>query len=201
MDVERLKQQIAFLLESDKLKNVIRQSWNTDQSRHENDAEHSWHVALAAMVLSEHCNETELDLARVLRMLLVHDLVEIDAGDTPVYDEGAARDKVEREQQAARRIFGMLPSGQRSELQGLWEEFEERESPEARFAAAIDRLLPLLLNCATEGKAWWEHKISFEQALATNSTIEDGSQALWDFVQQLLHDAVAGGLFPPKEDK
>ncbi|HEX5324571.1 MAG TPA: HD domain-containing protein, partial [Capsulimonadaceae bacterium] len=145
MDNERLSQQIAFIIETDKLKDILRRTYIMSGDRLENSAEHSWQLALMATLLAEHSNEP-IDVAHVVKMVLVHDLVEIDAGDTYCYDVVAEQDKVEREERAADRIFGLLPADQGKQIRLLWEEFEARETPEARFAAAIDRLMPMLLN-------------------------------------------------------
>lgn len=150
---KRLTQQISFILEIDQLKQIYRQNLILDGSRRENDAEHSWHLAMMAVVLQEYASEP-VDLSRVLQMVLLHDIVEIDAGDTFCYDVQAGLDKHEREQKAAKRIFGLLPSDQGEELKNLWLEFEAGESPEARFAAVLDRLQPFLNNYHTEGGTW-----------------------------------------------
>lgn len=192
-DDDRLAQQIRFVVEIDKLKQVFRQTWLTDQSRRENDAEHSWHLAVMALLLSEYAREQDIDLLLVLKMVLVHDLVEIDAGDTFVYDEEAARDKSEREERAADRIFGMLPADQAEELRSIWDEFEARRTPEARFAAALDRLQPILHNYHTQGKAWQAHGIVSSQVVSCNQHMAEGAPSLWDFAQQLIKDAVEKG--------
>ena len=150
--MERLKQQISFILEIDKLKTIYRQSLITDKSRYENDAEHSWHLAIMAFLLAEHVEE-EVDILKVIKMVLMHDLVEIDAGDTYCYDEKAKLDKREREEKCAKRIFEMLPKEQCQMMYDLWEEFELMETPEAKYAAALDRLQPVLLNYTADGKS------------------------------------------------
>lgn len=190
---ERLRKQIKFLMEIDKLKSVYRRSYLADKSRHENDAEHSWHLALMAMILHEHADHRELDILKVLKMLIVHDLVEIDAGDTFAYDDQGQLDKAEREQAAAERLFGMLPEDQQRDVLALWVEFEARSTPEAQFATAMDRLAPLLLNYATEGKSWREHGVTSDQVLAYNRKIAESSQVLWSFVESLVQDAVDRG--------
>ena len=162
----RPQQQIDFLVEIDKLKKVLRQTWLLDQSRYENDAEHSWHIAMAAMLFLEYADDPQVDLLRVIKMLLVHDLVEIDAGDTYAYDEKACLDQPEREQKAAERIFGLLPPDQSAEFRGLWEEFEARQTPEARYAAALDRFQPLLHNYRTGGRAWLDHAVTSDRVRA-----------------------------------
>lgn len=193
----RLSQQVHFLVEIDKLKQVLRQTWLMDKSRRENDAEHSWHVSLLAVLLIEHAAEPGLDLLRVLKMLLIHDLVEIDAGDTFVYDEVGAQDKPEREERAARRIFGLLPADQGEMLRALWDEFEARRTPDARYAAALDRFQPILHNYFTEGKAWRQHGITSQQVLARNRHMAEGAPALWEHVQALVADAVQKGYLAP----
>ena len=190
---ERLARQMEFILEIDKLKQIVRQTSLADGSRRENDAEHSWHLAMMAVLLAEYAAEPEIDLARVVRMLLVHDLVEIDAGDTYHYDEEGSRDKAEREQKAADRIFGLLPADQGAELRGLWEEFEARQTPEARYAAAMDRLQPNLLNLHTEGKIWREHGITSRQVIARNCHMAEGAPELWRYAESRIREAVAKG--------
>ena len=158
MDAKRLQRQIQFILEADKLKAVLRQTYVPGQDRRENSAEHSWQVALMACVLAEHSRQP-VDVGKVVRMLLVHDLIEIDAGDTYVYDVQANTDKHERELLAAERIFGLLPTDQEHELRSLWQEFEDRKTAEAKFARGLDRLMPMLHNYHTQGKSWQEHAI------------------------------------------
>lgn len=194
----RIEQQMRFLIEIDKAKSVLRQSLIADGSRRENDAEHSWHLAVMAVVLAEYADEP-VDLSRVIKMLLIHDLVEIDAGDTFVYDEAALDTKQERERKAADRIFGLLPPDQESELRSLWEEFEACETPEARFAAALDRLHPMLLNYCTQGGTWRRHGVSKSRVIARNRRIGDASSALWRFAQNLVDDAVAKGYLTADE--
>ncbi len=192
-DVERLSQQIRFVVEIDKLKSVLRQTWLMDASRRENDAEHSWHLAVLAVLLAEHAAEQDLDLLRAVKMALLHDVVEIDAGDTYVYDPVAAMDQSQRERKAADRIFQILPPDQAQEFRGLWDEFEARQTPEARYAAALDRLQPFLHNYYTQGKTWQEHGITSKQVVAHTRSIADGSPALWQYVGELIRDAVDKG--------
>ena len=190
----RLKQQIDFFLEADRLKKVTRQNYLADGSRKENSAEHSWHLALMCLLFREYARDREnLDLLRSFKMILIHDLVEIDAGDTYCYDETAAPGKEERERQAADRLFGLLPADQEQEFRALWEEFEERRTPEALFAAALDRLQPLTLNYITAGRSWQEHAVNPGQVLARNSSIAAGAPALWEFAAALIEDAVKKG--------
>ncbi len=196
MTNDRLARQIDFLLEIDKLKSIYRRSYLLTEERNENSAEHSWHVAILAMVLAEHVDEP-VDLPRVVQMLLVHDVVEIDAGDTFVYDQDAAARKAEQERKAADRIFGLLPDDQRAELAALWDEYERGDTPEARFAMAVDRLMPLLHNAHTRGKAWREHGVRSEQVIGVNSRIGAASVQLWDYARALIEDAVRKGHLAP----
>jgi len=194
---DRLAQQIDFIVEIDKLKKIGRQTWLMDQSRKENDAEHSWHLATMVLVLQEYAKDQNLDLLRILKMVLMHDFVEIDAGDTFTYDDVGALDKAEREQRAADRIFHLLPGDQAVELRQLWGEFEARATPESHYAAALDRLHPILHNYFTQGRAWREHGVTSEMVIARNRHIAEGSPALWEFVQQLVQDAVEKGNLAP----
>lgn len=192
MDFDRLRRQIEFLVEIDKLKSIVRQTLITDGSRQEDSAEHSWHLAVMAMILSEYATEG-IDLLRVLKMVLAHDLVEIDAGDTYCYDEDANHDKLQREQKAAERIFGLLPEDQAAELRVLWDEFEARETAEAKFAAALDRLQPLLNNYRTRGQMWRKHGVKSGQVIARNRLIEEGAPDLWEYAGGLIRDAIERG--------
>ena len=192
MQDDRLKKQVEFILELDKLKTIFRQSYLIHAERRENSAEHSWHVAVMALLLAEYAEE-KVDLLRVLQMLLIHDIVEIDAGDTYCYDEANSLDKAAREKQAALRIFGLLPEEQGKELRVIWEEFEAGVSPEAKFANAVDRLMPLLHNYYTQGKSWQAHGITKDKVLARTVQIQEVSNSLWQWIDALLEDAVAKG--------
>ncbi len=196
LNTERLARQIAFVLEIDRLKSIGRRSYLLNETRRENSAEHSWHLAVMALVLAEHAN-AEVDTLQVLKMLLVHDIVEIDSGDTYIYDAAGNDTKAEREEEAARRLFGLLPPDQAAEMTALWQEFEARETPEAKFAAALDRLMPLLHNYHTEGRSWREHGISKSQVLRLNSHMAQGSQTLWDYAEALISDAAAQDFLRP----
>ena len=189
----RLVQQIGFIREVDRLKEIFRQTVLINSRRAENDAEHSWHICLMVLVLGEHANSPGLDVLRVLKMLLVHDIVEIDAGDTFAYDTARMADQHAREVKAAERLFGLLPSDQAAEFRALWDEFEARETPEARFAAAVDRFQPMLLNCATEGSAWQRHGVTSDRVIARNRHIADGSAAVWAYAAEMIREAVAHG--------
>ncbi len=188
-----LEKQIHFIIEIDKLKQIYRRTYLMDSSRTENDAEHSWHLAVMAMLLQEYAEARELDISRVMRMVLIHDIVEIDAGDTYLYDEKAAHDKVEREQKAAERLFGLLPDDQAQEFRALWDEFEEKATPEATFAASLDRFQPLLHNYTTKGKSWKDHNVTSDKVLNRCSEIRHGSSALWKYAEGLIHQAVEKG--------
>jgi putative hydrolase of HD superfamily len=195
----RLDRQLRFLLEIDRLKGVLRQTRVLDGARQENSAEHSWHLALCGVTLAEHA-PPGMDLGRVLRMVLVHDVVEIDAGDAFCYDPAANVGKEEREQRAAERIFGLLPDDQAAELHALWQEFEAGQTPDARFAVALDRLQPLLLNFAHQGGSWRANAITHDRVLVRMSPIQDGAPGVWPFVVRLLDEAVARGYLAPAED-
>lgn len=199
IDNQRLHKQLQFILEIDKLKEIFRQSYLLDSQRRENSSEHSWHVAVLAMLLTEYSNE-QLDLCRVLCMLLVHDLVEIDAGDTYCYDEQNALDKSEREKEAAERLFGFLPEDQGHLVSDLWEEFEAGATPEARFAHAVDRFMPLLHNFFTQGKSWQEHGITQDQVKARMAKVHQGSTALGQYAQKIIETAVQRGYLRPSRD-
>ena len=192
----RLAQQIRFIVEVDKLKEIFRQTLLTQSRRHENDAEHSWHLCLMVMVLAEHANSPQLDVLRVLKMLLIHDIVEIDAGDTFAYDTTRMADQHEREARAADRLFGLLPADQTAEFRALWDEFEARETAEAKFAAAVDRFQPMLQNCLTEGAAWRANGVTSDRVIARNRHIADGSKTVWDYAARMIADAVKGGHLP-----
>lgn len=191
--MDRLRQQIRFIVEIDKLKQVFRQSALIGDRRKENDAEHSWHLAAMAMLLTEYVKEEGVNLFRVIKMLLIHDLVEIDAGDTFAYDEKGNEDKEEREMQAAERIFSLLPSDQADEVWRLWREFEEKETPEARYAASIDRLQPLLLNYHTEGYTWKMPGVNREKVYERMAVIKESMPRVWEAVEEIIEDSVKKG--------
>jgi putative hydrolase of HD superfamily len=189
----RLSQQLAFILEIDKLKSILRQSPITcAERRRENDAEHSWHIAVMASLFAEYA-PSAIDLSRAIRMLLIHDIVEIDAGDTFAYDAAAYADKDERECRAADRLFGLLPSDQAAEFRQLWDEFEAATTPESRYANALDRLQPLLLNSRTEGGTWTKHRVARSQVLTRMEPIRTGIPELWPVVLAIIEDACAQG--------
>jgi putative hydrolase of HD superfamily len=192
MTNNRLEKQIHFILEIDKLKSIIRRTYLVNTERFENSAEHSWHLAMMAILLAEYANEP-VDLLTVLKMLLIHDIIEIDAGDTFAYDPVGNQDQAEREEQAADRLFNLLPEEQAVELRALWDAFEARVTPEARFAKALDRLMPILHNYASYGKAWQENGIRREQVIAYNQHMAEGSATLWEYARATIDDAVAQG--------
>lgn len=189
---ERLKKQMNFLLEVDKLKFISRQTYLSDGKRKENDGEHSWHLALMAVLLSEYSNE-KIDLVKVITMVLIHDIVEIDAGDTYAYDTLGNQSKREREVKAADRIFNILPKDQAQKLRQLWEEFEAYETPEAKFAHVCDNVQPLMLNDATDGLAWREHDVKKSQVLQRNRRTGEGSQVLMEYINRILDKNVESG--------
>ena len=195
VDPDRVERQLDFLLEVDRLKRVERVTRITGGLRRENSAEHSWHLALLALVLGEHAVE-RVELSTVVAMLLVHDLVEIDAGDTFAYDDTGHESKEAREQAAATRLYGLLPDDQRDRLRALWDEFERGDTPEARFALALDRLHPVVMNHANDGDPWLEHGISRARVEARNSLIGDHAPALWEAALRRLDDLEARGRFP-----
>ncbi|MBW4468948.1 MAG: HD domain-containing protein [Stenomitos rutilans HA7619-LM2] len=192
MPSARLAQQIQFVIEVDKLKQVLRQTLLTNGSRRENSAEHSWHIALMAIVLAEYA-PASIDVLHVIKLLLLHDLVEIDAGDTFCYDEQGNQSKADRETQAADRLFGLLPPDQAVAFRALWDEFEAQETPAAQFAAALDRLQPLLNNQQTGGHTWKLHQVTSDKVLQRMAPIQVGAPALWTVVQQVIDDCIAAG--------
>ena len=192
-DDERFNRQIEFILEADKLKSVNRRTTLLDVSRQENSAEHSWHIALLVLVLSEYAEDQNLDLLQVIKLLLVHDLVEIDAGDTYCYDEAGSQGQHMRETQAADRVFNILPQDQANALRALWDEYEAKDTPESKFANALDRVQPFLHNYFTRGHTWQKHNIRKKQVIARMAPVAAGSRFLWHYVFRLIDDAVIKG--------
>lgn len=188
----RLEKQVNFILELDKMKNLYRQTYVLHEDRKENDAEHSWHIAIMAILLSEYAN-FEIDVTKIIKMLLLHDIIEIDAGDTYCYDAVGNSTKAEREEKAARRIFGLLPDDQYREFYGLWREFEDSVTREARFAAVLDRLQPLLLNYTKGGISWQEHGICKEQVLKRNENYFNEADQLAELIKSVIDDAEKKG--------
>lgn len=189
---DRLKKQIEFLLELDKMKNLYRQTYVLHEDRKENDAEHSWHLAVLAFLLAEYSNKN-IDITHVMKMVLLHDVVEIDAGDTYCYDNEGNKSKAEREEKAAQHIFGLLPDDQRKEFYDLWREFEDSETSEARFAAMLDRIQPLLLNYTKDGISWKEHGIQKQQVLSRNIDYFSESDELAELIKDIIDDAAEKG--------
>lgn len=199
MQTSRLTQQIQFILEIDKLKQVLRQTLLADASRQENSAEHSWHIAVMAIALAEYAPQG-VDLWRVVKMLLIHDLVEIDAGDTYCYDVQGNESKAEREAEAATRLFGLLPVDLGDELRLLWEEFEAQETVTAKFAAALDRIQPFLHNQYTQGVMWRKNGITSDRVLDRMRPVEAGAPELWSFIEQAIEDCVTKGYLAAAPD-
>ncbi|MDJ1485823.1 HD domain-containing protein [Cytophagaceae bacterium YF14B1] len=192
MNFEYLLKQIAFIQEIDKLKYIQRKTCLFNSQRKENDAEHSWHLAIMAMVLAEHANEP-VDTMKVVKMLLIHDLVEIDAGDVFLFDTAINHTNTHAERLAAERLFGLLPAEQAIEFTEIWEEFEAAATPEARFAKSIDRLEPVLQNVSNGGGTWKEHQVSYEKVVQKVQTMAHGSETLWSFAKALIDDSVEKG--------
>ena len=186
---DRFKKQIDFIVEIDKIKHIFRKTRLFDGSRFENDAEHAWHFALLALVLQEYANDS-IDVHKVITMALIHDIVEIDAGDVIAYDTEQRLLAEEKERKAAERIFGMLPDEQRDEFMKIWNEFEERKTPEARFAAALDRFEPILQNYMTNFSTWKEHDITHSMLMKTNQHIAEGADVLWQTVELMFSEAL-----------
>ncbi len=193
MEPSDLLKQIEFIKEVDKLKYILRKTKLINSDRNENDAEHSWHLSLMAVVLASHAN-FPIDLLRVIKMLLIHDIVEIDAGDTFIYDTQKNHSNTEEERKAANRIFGLLPDHQASELIDIWEEFEEGQTNEAKFARAMDRLEPLLQNTSNNGGTWNEFGVNYEKVYAKKQVIQHGSEAIWQYAEQLINESVEKGI-------
>lgn len=189
---ERLKKQLDFILEIDKEKNILRQTHLSDHGRRENDAEHAWHMAIMAYLLKEYSNEP-VDVAKVMIMCLIHDVVEIDAGDTYAYDAEGLKTQKAREEAAKERIYSLLPDDQKQDLQALFDEFEERKTPEAKFARALDNLQPLLLNNSNDGSDWREHQVTEAQVYGRQRRTAEGSEKLYEVTDQLIRENIAKG--------
>ncbi|MCF2489306.1 HD family hydrolase [Dyadobacter sp. CY347] len=193
MEISNLIKQIEFIKEVDKLKYILRKTKLFNSDRNENDAEHSWHLSLMAIVLAGHAN-FPIDLLKVVKMLLIHDIVEIDAGDTFIYDTQKNHSNTDEERLAANRIFGLLPADQANELIAIWEEFEEGQTNEAKFARAMDRLEPLLQNTSNNGGTWTEFGVSYEKVYAKKQIIQQGSESIWQYAEQLINESVEKGI-------
>ena len=192
MDRERFEKQVAFILEADKEKNILRQTHLSGHGRQENDAEHAWHMAMMIYLLKEYANEP-IDLAKTMMMALIHDIVEIDAGDTYAYDAAAMETQAERERLAAERIFGLLPDDQRDELRGLFEEFEAGETAEAKFARTMDNMQPLLLNNSNDGGDWRAHQVTRTQIMKRHARNQLGSEVIGAYTKELIEENIRKG--------
>ncbi|WP_461638507.1 HD domain-containing protein [Labilibaculum euxinus] len=193
MKIDNLLKQVEFIKEIDKIKYIQRKTKLFNSDRHENDAEHSWHLAMMAIVLSEHANE-QIDVLKVLKMVLIHDIVEIDAGDIFIYDSVKNHSNTKEELKAAKRIFGMLPTEQAQEFIAIWEEFEESETNEAKFAKAMDRFEPLLQNTSNNGGTWSEFNVKYESVYDKKKLIKKGSKSIWGFAEELINESVKNGI-------
>lgn len=192
MDTSRFEQQMRFLVEIDQMKNVLRQTLLADGSRRESDAEHSWHLAMYAMLLSEYAPEP-VDVSRVVRMVLVHDLIEIYAGDTFCYDKEGNKDKAAREKAAADRLYALLPADQGAEYRALWEEFDRMDTPDSRFAAALDRIQPIINNYLTQGHTWKLGHVTSTQVYERVAPVKNGFPEAWEMVERVIHDSIEKG--------
>ena len=186
-DIERFEKQMAFIREIDKEKMIKRQSYLTDKETHEDDAQHAWHMAIMTLLLKEYSNE-DIDVLKTMSMLLIHDLVEVYAGDTYAYDEEGKKTQAEREAKAADKLYGMLPEDQGEYLKSLWLEFEEQKTPEAKFARTVDGFQPLILNDATDGRAWKEHDVKRSWVMKRNQNTNKGSEDIWEYARENLID-------------
>ena len=193
MDQERFEKQLAFIREIDKEKLIKRQNYLTDRETHEDDAQHAWHMAIMTLLLNEYSNE-EIDVMKTMTMLLIHDLVEVYAGDTYAYDEEGKKTQAEREAKAAEKLYGLLPEDQGAYLKSIWLEFEAQETPEAKFARTMDCFQPLILNDATDGKSWKEHGVRKSQVMGRNKSTHAGSEEIWEYAREhLIEKNVANG--------
>jgi putative hydrolase of HD superfamily len=193
MQLNHLSKQISFIQEIDKIKYIQRKTKLFNSDRPENDAEHSWHLAMMSMVLAEH-SDTPIDVLKVLKMVLIHDIVEIDAGDIFMYDTLKSHTNTENERKAARRIFGLLPKEQADEFIAIWEEFEAGETNEAKFAKSMDRFEPLLQNASNNGGTWKEFDVDYNQVYEKKKVIKEGSTTLWKYAENLLNESIDKGI-------
>lgn len=199
MQTDNLFKQVAFIKEIDKLKYIQRKTKLFNSDRHENDAEHSWHLAMMAMVLAEHSNQP-IDILKVLKMVLIHDIVEIDAGDTFIYDSVKNHTNTDEELAAAKRIFGLLPAEQAEEFIAIWKEFEEGLTDEAKFARSMDRFEPLLQNTSNNGGTWKEFNVPYQKVYDKKKTIKNGSASIWEYAEGLLNESVEKGILTKQTD-
>jgi len=199
MQTDNLIKQVAFIKEIDKLKYIQRKTKLFNSDRHENDAEHSWHLAMMTIVLAEHSDQ-KIDILKVLKMVLIHDIVEIDAGDTFIYDTTKNHTNTDEEFIAAKRIFGLLPTAQAEEFIAIWQEFEDGLTNEAKFAKSMDRFEPLLQNTSNNGGTWAEFKVPYQQVYNKKKAIKEGSASIWNYAENLINESVEKGILI-KEDK
>jgi putative hydrolase of HD superfamily len=199
MQTDNLLRQIAFIKEIDKLKYILRRTKLFNSDRNENDAEHSWHLAMMTIVLAEHSN-TPIDVLKVLKMVLIHDIVEIDAGDTFMYDTTKSHTNTEQELIAAKRIFGLLPKEQADDFIAIWQEFEDGMTDDAKFAKSMDRLEPLLQNTSNNGGTWKEFDVPYEKVYDKKKAIKEGSAAIWEYAENLINESVEKGILKRKKD-
>jgi putative hydrolase of HD superfamily len=196
--MDRLKKQIEFIIEIDKVKNIYRRTDLFNQKdRRENDAEHSWHISMMALILAEYSNDKAIDMLKVLKMLLIHDLVEIYAGDYFVYTE-KIEEKLEKEKEGAQKIFGILPEDQKEEYLKIWHEIEEAETPEAKFATVLDRLQPILQNHINSGGTWTEYNVTAEKIINRTQNMKEGSETLWNYVEEIIKENIEKGILKEK---
>jgi len=196
--MDRLKKQIEFIIEIDKVKDIYRRTALFNQKdRRENDAEHSWHISMMALILAEYSNDKAIDMLKVLKMLLIHDLVEIYAGDYFVYTE-KIEEKLEKEKEGAQKIFGILPEDQKEEYLKIWHEFEEAETPEAKFATVLDRLQPILQNHINSGGTWTEYNVTAEKIINRTQNMKEGSETLWNYVEEIIKENIEKGILKEK---
>ncbi len=193
MQIDNLLKQVDFIKEIDKLKYIQRKTKLFNSDRHENDAEHSWHLAMMTIVLAEHANKP-IDVLKVMKMVLIHDIVEIDAGDTFIYDTQKNHSNTEQERIAAKRIFGILPAEQAEEFIAIWEEFEEGKTDDAKFAKSMDRFEPLLQNTSNNGGTWSEFNVSYQKVYHKKKAIKEGSSSIWNYAENLLNESVKNGI-------
>lgn len=193
MQTDHLLKQVAFIKEIDKLKYIVRKTRLFHSDRHENDAEHSWHLAMMTIVLAEH-SDKPIDILKVLKMVLIHDIVEIDAGDTFIYDATKSHTNTDEELMAAKRIFGLLPTEQAEEFIAIWKEFEDRLTDEAKFARSMDRFEPLLQNTSNDGGTWKEFDVPYQKVYDKKKAIKEGSSAIWEYAEKLLNESVENGI-------
>lgn len=191
--MDRLERQLAFILEMDKMKSIVRQTYLANGSRKEDDAEHSWHLTLMAFVLAEYANE-DIDVSKTMKMVMLHDVIEIDAGDTYAYDEAGNQTKKKRELAAADRLFAILPADQEAEYRALWDEFEAMDTPEAKFANTLDKIQPVLLTNAEGGSSWKEHGVKRTQIMTRNARSHEGSEELWKYIKSLIDENIKSGI-------